>query len=341
MAISKKILKSAAEKGLINSNQIEPLYDFLKHNTSAAILDNTENEEGQTEEPLKFIRSFGDVFITLGIVLLVIAINMLGLTSYYYIIPVAIFVVLAEWLIRIRRLVLPGMAILISILYFVHQAFGTSDEQTGMIQLLITAITSLIFYLRYKMPFSLLPLAGSVVAMIVMQIGLDVLKHPGIFVGLGICVLAVALWFDSRDTGRVSHLSDSAFWLHLLAAPLIVHGVMLNVLDGNSFLVELMSRELLIILFFVFFFLLALFIDRRAMLVATQLYVIYALTGLLKENINSAQDVMIYVLVGLGLFVIYFGTYWYKTRYLIFGAMSKYRVSQYFPPMNKLDINKK
>ncbi len=65
------------------------------------------------EEPLKFIRSFGDVFITLGVVILVIAINMLPLSGYLYLIPVLGFVLVAEWLVRVRRLALPGIAILI------------------------------------------------------------------------------------------------------------------------------------------------------------------------------------------------------------------------------------
>ena len=72
--ISRNLLRKAADKGIIQTDQIEPLVLFLQQQAAAPDIDSR-------EEPLKFIRSFGDVFITLGVVLLVIAINMLQLSG--------------------------------------------------------------------------------------------------------------------------------------------------------------------------------------------------------------------------------------------------------------------
>jgi len=329
--ISKNTLQAAVDKKILNEEQLEPLYQFLNATSDDSVVESR-------EEPLKFIRSFGDVFITLGVILLAVSINMANLSGYYTVIPVIGFVIVAEWLVRVRRLALPGIAILLSILFFVNEAVSLESETTTMASLSIISLTSLVFYLRYKMPFSLLPLAAGLVAISINQIGLDTLKTPIIFAIFGLVVFIIALWFDSKDTHRISHLSDSAFWLHLLAAPLIVHGVMVSMLVSEQPLFEVLNKEIFIFIFFAAFFLLALFVDRRAMLISTQLYVIYALTQLLQDQVTSTQDIMVYILIVLGLFVIYFGAYWYKTRRLIFGFLSKSAISRYVPDFNIKDV---
>jgi len=317
-------LQQAADQGIIHPEQVEPLFLFL--NTSAV-----PSAELNAEEPLKFIRSFGDVFITLGVVLLVIAINMLALDGYTYLIPVAGFVIMAEWLVRVRRLALPGIGILLAILYFVNKAIHFDHEHATTLGIATLCVTSLLFYLRYRMPFSLLPLATGIVTIVVIQIGIDVMENPIIFVALGLVVFAIAMVFDALDPSRVTHLSDSAFWLHLLAAPLIVHGAMVSMLTSDLTWIQSMNKEILMIIFFSGFFLLALLVDRRALLISTQLYAIYALTQLLQEQLSSSQNIVMYVMIGLGLFVIFFGTYWYLARRLIWGFLAGSRVSRFLP----------
>lgn len=335
--ISKSTLEKAAKQNIISEEQIDPLYQFIRDEKSEAPPDRLDNKE----EPLKFIRSFGDVFITLGVALLVIAINLMNLSGYYYLIPAAGFIGLAEWLVRVRRLALPGIAILLSILFFAHKAVTSGLDSTSLLSFGTVSFCSLLFYLRYKMPFSLFPLAAGLVTMAVIQIGVDVLLNPEIFIGFGFIIFVIALWFDAQDTTRESHLSDNAFWLFFLASPLIVHGVMASMLLSDRPAFDFLNKEFLIIIFFAIFFLLALLIDRRAILISTQLYVIYALMKLLQDNLHNTQNLMIYIFIGLGLFVIYFGTYWYKTRHLVFGFMSGSFISRYIPDLSILDQSAK
>jgi len=332
--ISKSTLIKASEENIIKPDQVEPLYQFIKNENSTEA-----NISINTEEPLKFIRSFGDVFIALGIILLVVSINMTSLSGMYLLIPAAGFIIIAEWLVRIRRLALPGIVILLSILFFINKAFSFDSEYATTLGLGIIFFSSLLFYLRYKMPFSLLPLAASLVAITVIQLGMDVLNNPLIFVLLGLITFSIAMWFDSKDTARESHLSDSAFWLHLLAAPLIVHGAMLSLFTSDNQLTHSFSNDVLMLLFFSVFFLTALFVDRRAMLVSTQLYAIYALTQLFQSDMIDSQNVMIYVLMALGLFVIFFGTYWYKTRRIIFGMFADSKISKFVPSLHTRDVS--
>jgi hypothetical protein len=331
--ISRELLQKAADKNIIQSHQIEPLIRFIRDQETPADTDNR-------EEPLKFIRSFGDVFITLGVVLLVIAINMSALSGYFYLIPAVGFIAVAEWLVRVRRLALPGIALLTAILYFVNKAIAFDHENATIFGLAILSLTSLLFYLRYKMPFSLLPLAAGLVAIGIIQIGLDVIKHPIIFTGFGLIVFIVAMWFDVRDTARLSHLSDNAFWLHLLASPLMVHGAMVSMLFSDQAWIQAIGKEVIIVTFFSAILLLALLLDRRAMLISTQLYIIYALTQILQGQLDSTQNILIYILMALGLFVIFFGTYWYKTRRLIFGFLSESVISRYIPDLELVDTRR-
>lgn len=332
--ITKENLEKAAEQHIIQAEQVEPLYQFLREQPADTLADSR-------EEPLRFIRGFGDVFITLGIIFLVVSINIINLSGLAYLIPAAGFILLAEWLVRIRRLALPGMAILLSILFFVYRAITDGSETSMLLGLSIVAVTSLLFYLRYKMPFSHLPLAASLVAMFVIAIDVNAFKNPIVFAVSGIVVFAVAMWFDSRDTERVSHLSDSAFWLHLLASPLLVHGLMLTMLTSKQTWLGVLSNEIIILCFFAVFFLTALLIDRRAMLISTQLYMIYAITQVFRDNVANTEDIIVFVLIGLGMFVIYFGAYWYKSRRFIFRFLSGNAITRYIPDLNIQDLKVK
>ena len=330
--ISRELLEAAADKDLLQKNQVEPLLKFISEQAPVGLKTGSEGRA----EPFRFVRGFGDVFIALGVVMLAVAVNQLSLPTLYQLIPLTGFVILAEWLVRIRRLALPGIAILLAILYFVNQIIVFDYTNATMAGLSALSITSLLFYWRYKMPFSLLPLAATLVAMAVVQIGLDITQYPILLTGLGLLVFLLAMSFDVRDTTRQSYLSDCAFWLHLLASPLIVHGLMVSVLFSDQAWLQTLGKEAVIVLFFLLFLLVALLLDRRAMLISTQIYMIYALTEILKGQLDNAQDVIIYILMLLGISIILFGTYWYKLRWLIYGSLAGGRISRYFPGFDQV-----
>lgn len=337
--ITKAELQKASEQGLIGSDQVDPLYQFLSKPSSLASV-GAEPSADNRDEPLRFIRSFGDIFITLGIVLLVITVNMAQLSGTAYLIPVAGFLLISEWLVRVRKLALPGIAILLAILYLVNKAIDFDHERATTLGLAILSASSLLYYLRYRMPFSLLPLAAGLVAIVLVQTGSEVLARPVIIVGLGLAVFMVAMGFDVLDPKRRSHLSDSAFWLHLLASPLMVHGAMFSLLSSEQSWLRSLDAEFIIVLFFIVFFLLALLIDRRAMLISTQLYIIYAATQLLNNRLDDSQNILMYVMMGLGFFVLFFGSYWYLARRIIFGFLVGTALARYLPDLALRDTQK-
>jgi len=319
--MDRKKLEKAAEQGIISQEQIELLINFDAD-------EDTNGASSNGEEQLRFIRSFGDIFITLGIIFVSIATAQFEFSTSLKIIPVLVLVATTEWLVRVRRLALPGIALLISTLYFSSQFIGLSQSDFELANIIVPTVVAILFYWRYRMPFTLMPIALGLIGVVSAIIDIDISKAQYIIILYGLSVFAVAMWFDSRDVTRQTRLSDAAFWLHLLAAPMVVHGVMVSLLVETS---SIPFRELLVILFFLGFFLVALYVDRRAILVSSVSYAIYAIVELAKNNEIQIENMTLLIFIGFGIFIIVFGVYWYKIRSIIFKGVSEAALSKYVP----------
>ncbi len=315
-------LEAASKQGIISKDQVEALLSFFQADTCVS-------DQNNSEEHMKFVRSFGDVFITLGIVFVAVACAQINMMTWLNIIPLLLLIATTEWLVRGRRLVLPGIALLISSLYFASQLVELSMLNYGLINLIFLTGLAGLFYWRYKIPFTLLPIALGFIAMTSVIIEIDLLNAQYVLTLYGLIIFCVAMWFDSHDIIRKTRFSDSAFWLHLLAAPLIVHGVMVSLLAATD---SLPFKEVLMITFFSIFFLLALYVDRRALLVSSLSYAIYAVLALSKTNAFDVENLTLLIIAAFGAFIIFFGTYWYKIRNIVFSNTGKFVVSRYVPP---------
>lgn len=318
-------LEAAADKGIIKQSQVEPLFDFLNGEVRDVSVNNS-------EEQLRFVRSFGDIFITLGIVFVMVAGAKIELSSLGNIVPFLISIASAEWLIRIRRLALPGIAILIAIIYFASQVIGFSNADPALHNVIILTTLGILFYWRYKMPFTLMPIAIGVISIISLLLEVDITKIQTLAIVYGLLVFSTAMWFDSQDTKRQNRLSDSAFWLHLLAAPLVVHGVMSTLLTSASFSDY---KEALIVAFFIVFFLIALYVDRRALLVSSLSYAIYAVIKIANDSNQSIENLTLFVFVAFGAFIVFFGANWYTARNIIFSKTEHTILSKFVPKYDK------
>jgi hypothetical protein len=104
---------------------------------------------------------------------------------------------------------------------------------------------------------------------------------PLVFVS-GLAVFVLAMRWDMSDPKRETRRSDVAFWLHLLAAPMIAHPLFnwLGVNEGEN-IGALAAVGVLAI--YVLMGAVALAVDRRALLVSALAYVLVALTWLFRE----------------------------------------------------------
>ena len=324
----RKQLERAAEHGLLRSEQVGPLCRFLEGGAQ-----NPDNEPAvSADEPLRFIRNFSDVFIFIGIVLVSAGLAKMDLLGVESLIPAASFALLAEWLVRVRRLALPGAALLLAMLAFIgnsFSAFGLSSLQQAM----LIALASGLFYQRYRLSFSLLPLAIALVVSSLLLAEIPLEQFTRWFGLASFPVFAMAMFYDIRDPMRCSYLSDNAFWLHLLAAPLMVHGAMVTLLvEGDAAWIQAIGREYLMIAFFIAFLLLALLLNRRALLIFSNLYVIYAVT-----RWNATNDIIMYLVFALGMTVIFFGAYWHRVRRQVWGWLGGYSLARHLSPFELTD----
>ena len=140
----------------------------------------------------------------------------------------------------------------------------------------------------------------------------------GFVLVLGIGMFLFAMWWDSSDRARLTRRSDVAFWLHLLAAPMIAHPIF-SLLGLNSGSVTT-GEGLLVVGLYVLFGLTALAVDRRALLVSALAYVLYALTELFKQFGAVELNVALTALV-IGSALLLLSAFWHQARRMVVGYL--------------------
>jgi len=325
------------------------------------------------EERFRFLRGFNDVFFAIGVVLFLLGARYFmppGATGH--LLMAAVVWGLAELIVRRFRLVLPGIllaAIFVAEVFIasvqtpaeswlgldIHLRLPTDLSLLQALQLypggplaftaraLVPAAAAGAFYWRFKLPFALLPLAASLVvaalgvaSVLVPRAG--PLTDTAVFLLLGLGVFAAAMSFDVSDPERRTRRADCAFWLHLLAAPLIVRSVMTlaaaPIDNGRSFG---MTPELAIAVVAIVAVLaaVAVLIDRRALLVSGLAYlgwvIGYALTGGIVLPGGGSLKVAA-TLVILGALVLTLGAGWVPLRRLLL-ALLPAAVTDRLPPL--------
>ncbi len=128
---------------------------------------------------------------------------------------------------------------------------------------------------------------------------------------LGIGVFLLAMRWDGSDPKRETRRSDVAFWLHLLAAPLIVHPIF-SLLGLNEGHVSAGGAATAVLLYVVLG-LVALAVDRRALLVSALAYVLYALNSLFETYGVVELNVALTALI-IGSALLLLSAFWTNAR---------------------------
>ena len=239
-----------------------------------------------------------------------------------------------------RRMALPSIVLLLA---FVGGVLATSafvlveiigpdrfnnDDQllaatVGGVSAAIAAAAAWLHWRRFHVPITVAAgaaaIAGLFLAIVVaiVQPG-DSESANNLILGfvmlLGFGMFLFAMWWDSSDRARVTRRSDVAFWLHLLAAPMIAHPIfaLLGLTNGSVSTGE----GLLVVGLYVLFGLTALAVDRRALLVSALAYVLYALTELFKRFGAVELNIALTALV-IGSALLLLSAYWHQSRRLI------------------------
>ena len=250
-----------------------------------------------------------------------------------------LFVAATAWALALfftakRRMALPSILLLLAFVGGVFataglaivfavgtQPFENNNALMGMVGAVAGAIATGAAWLhwrRFRVPITVAAGAAAVSALGGGLLYSAIANLPnaqdlllGFVLLLGIGVFLFAMWWDGTDRERLTRRSDVAFWLHLLAAPMIVHPVftLLGLNDGNA----TVGEGFVVILLYVALGLTALAIDRRALLVSALAYVLFALQELFREFGAVELNVALTALV-IGSALLMLSAFWHQAR---------------------------
>ena len=239
-----------------------------------------------------------------------------------------------------RRMALPSILLLLAFVggvlastaFLLVQVIGPdrfNDQNqvlaatVGGVSAAVAAAAAWLHWRRFTVPITVAAgaaaVAGIFLAIVVAIVQPDNNKSAqdvilGFVLLLGIGMFLFAMWWDSSDRARLTRRSDVAFWLHLLAAPMIAHPIF-TLMGLNNGTVGV-GEALVVVGLYVLFGLTALAVDRRALLVSALAYVLYALTELLKQFGAVELNVALTALI-IGSALLLLSAYWHQARRLI------------------------
>lgn len=199
---------------------------------------------------------------------------------------------------------------------------------------------------RYRIPLSAaLGIAALVAFPVLFLVNITEIANwdqlpSGAAIFVGAVLFGIAMWWDLSDRERLTRRSDVAFWLHLMAGPLLVHGLFSLLGIGRYDGAQLQVWP--VIALFALFTITALVIDRRPLLIASFGYFLFALgalayrqmapgTGFAAQAVSVPQAFMIATLSG-GLLVAILAAGWSPLRRLVLGLLPSAIADRVPPP---------
>ncbi|HNN55840.1 MAG TPA: hypothetical protein PKG84_05830 [Novosphingobium sp.] len=289
-------LQSAVAAGVLSHEAAEALRAHAAGLRTAPVAD---------EEHFRLITGFNDIFVTIAAVLLMVACAGIGnaiAPGIAGLLVAASAWLMAEFFTRQRRMALPSIVLLLAFVGGVaaipiNILAETNPHLPDRVEALIgagiglgAAAAAWAHWRRFMVPITVAAGTGAlgltVLALIVAAIAPifdgneERIMLPLTFLA-GCGVFGYAMRWDMTDRARETRRSDVAFWLHLLAAPMIAHPLFhwLGVTGGENIGAGAAMGVLVI---YVAMGLVALAVDRRALLVSALAYVLIAMTWLFR-----------------------------------------------------------
>ncbi|HEY0629232.1 MAG TPA: hypothetical protein VGD23_07885 [Sphingomicrobium sp.] len=340
---SQNDLDEAVAAGALSAEAAQSLRAFVEHQRALP---------GVDEEHFRLITGFNDIFVAIASAILLFAVGWIGQSIGQSlglqvdfdgpspIAPLGIAATawgLALFFTAKRRMALPSILLLLAFVGAVFATVGFSlilavgeppaNQEAlygGIVASISGAVAAVAAWLHWKKFRVPITVATGAAAVAAIAIGLLVaaLGDPEPYQNtiwsfvllLGIGVFLFAMRWDSSDPARVTRRSDVAFWLHLLAAPMIVHPVftLLGLNDGTATIGE----GLVVIALYVALGLTALAIDRRALLVSALAYVLYALSELFKQVGAVELSIALTALI-IGSALLLLSAFWHQSRSVV------------------------
>jgi hypothetical protein len=329
-------LQSAVAAGAISREAAEALRTHANGMRAAPMAD---------EEHFRLITGFNDIFVTIAAVMLLGALAAIGDAITPGVAGVLVAAgawSLAEFFTRKRRMALPSIVLLlgfvggvaaIPINILAERNPDLSEQTSALIgaAIALTAAGAAWFHWRrFMVPITVAAGAAAVAVMVIALVASALMplfsngdEGERIMLGLvfvcGLAVFWLAMRWDTSDRARETRRSDVAFWLHLLAAPMIAHPLFhwLGVTEGEN--IGAMSA-VGVLAVYVLMGIVALAVDRRALLVSALAYVLLAMTWLFREFGMVELNVAITALV-IGSALLSLSAFWSPIRAAVVGQL--------------------
>ena len=327
-------LSSAVKAGIFSDDAVSKFRAFVSNEQGMVSVD---------EEHFRLVTGFNDIFVVIACGLLLVSIGWIGNDLYKGLGFLGIAIAswgLSEFFVLKRKMALPAITLLLSFILgisgFAIKVFGGQSTNLSLSFLAVgitVLVASYLHWLRFRVPITVAAgfavVIGSIIAFIIIQFPkIENWSLLMIFIG-GLLSFAIAMHWDMQDTKRLTKKSDVAFWLHLLAAPLIVHPVffILGVFEGkNSIPMTLSVIGLYIVLAVI-----SIAIDRRALMVSALIYVLYSFSTLLKTfGIVSLGFSITGLAIGSALLLL--SAFWHTSRSHLLGWSPKCFL-RWLPPL--------
>lgn len=347
-------LDAAVAAGIVEAGQATRLRDLAaRRQVSPA----TAPAGDPDEEKFRLIGGFSDVFVTIGVMLLAAALfglaDVLGFGQGFLFVGIVVAWGLAEVFSRHLKLALPSIVLAIMFAGSVG-ALVLTLSSNGILSFdlfrqgvfafafsgLSVAIASRLHDWRFRVPINgAITAAGLLAVVWAVLVGVEPRMAARYFAPisavLGLAVFSAAMYFDVSDPRRATRRSDIAFWLHLLAAPLIVHPLISLTINGVSSLNDYDAAIVLGV--FAVLALVAIVIDRRALLVSGLGYAGFAMAYLIGSRVTDQGLGLPLTLLGLAVVVLGLSAGWRTLRAIVVPLLPLGGLVAYLPPIANRD----
>lgn len=293
----------------------------------------------EDNENFRLVGGFNDIFVVIACVLL-LGSSLWVVDFQSKALSYAVFSMiawgLAEFFVRQRKMALPAIVLLLAFtsgVYFACMHFFSylSFNQSSMISASIAGTLTYAHWLRFRVPITIAAATGGFIIYVVVKLLLNYQVAQDFILTLlficGFIAFALAMYWDAKDRKRITHKSDVAFWLHLLSAPLIIHPVFagLGISEGN----ESLTSMFIVVSLYILMTLISLVVDRRAFMVSSLVYVIYAIYDVLKVYGDVSYG---FALTGfiIGAALLLLSALWLKARSGVVTVLPE-KVKDYIP----------
>lgn len=311
------------------------------------------NAPGADEEQFRLVTGFNDIFVAIAGIVVLVGAGWLGGSIAPWLVGLAVAAAawgMAEYFTLRRRMALPSIIFVLAFvggLYFAGLALypyiaGPQPYGGGLFwSAFMTAGSSRTFLLvqaasaavvvgacwahwrRFAVPITIAVGVGAIARLGFTLIAAAAYPNVGqwllgvVLLG-GIVIFGYAMWWDMQDRARRTRRADVAFWLHLAASPLIVHpifaliGINLVMRGGDNATGASVAAVLAIVIYLVLA-VVALTVDRRAILVSALAYVLVAAIFLVSRIGTSGAAFAVAIIV-IGSSLLMLSAFWQALR---------------------------